>query len=48
VDLGAMAAFPTEEGRFGNVEFIGDFAEAPAVGTEDEEAVLLFGGMHNV
>jgi hypothetical protein len=48
VDSGAMAAFPTEEGRFGNAEFVGDFAEAPAVGAEDEEAALLFGGIHNV
>ena len=47
MDLSAMFAFPMEKGRFGEVEFVGDFAQAPAIGTEDEEGVLLFSGVHN-
>jgi len=37
VNLGALVTFPAEEGGFWDLQFAGDFVEAPAVGAEDQE-----------
>ena len=46
VDFSPTFTVPMEDGGFGDAQFVGDFAEAPAVGTKEHEGGLLFGGVH--
>ena len=46
MNLFALTAFPPEERRAWHIEFLRDFAKAPAVGAHHHESGLLFGGMH--
>ena len=46
MDFLTQIALPTKEGRARNVQFLGDFAKAAAIGAQDQKSGFGFVGVH--
>ena len=46
LDILGEFAVPIDQGAFGDVEFGGDMAQAPALGAEFDEFIVFIGGVH--
>jgi len=47
-DLAAVLVLPAPEGGTRDLQAFGDFADAPAIGAQEKESSVRFGGVHMV